>query len=205
MGKIRSALIILVLFGGGVFTGCSEDKPARVVEQSDDGPAGIVESGPAAPEEETPIEDVTEEASETAVPATAGIGDTVEVGDWQVKVTKVQLDAAEVIHKANQFNDRPKGNYVLVTYEGTYIGSERSADVWADLTWTFTTTDSQVHETSSQVTPFENQELPTEARAGGTVQHQVVFDLDPKLIQGGTLTVEGYDENYDTVYADFTF
>ena len=39
--------------------------------------------------------------------------------------------------------------------------------------------------------------------SGATVKQQVVFDLQADLFKGGILTVEAYDDNYDTVYADF--
>lgn len=129
-----------------------------------------------------------------------GLGDSRGL---DVKVTKVVLDAAAQIRAANSFNDRPKGQYVLVTYAATYTGPERTADIESDLTWSFTTADSQVNDQAYEVTQADDEKWPTEARSGGTVRGQTVFDLPTGLIEGGILTVEGYDEDFDTVYADF--
>ena len=54
------------------------------------------------------------------------------------------------------------------------------------------------------MTPADNQEWPTQARKGGTIKGQTLFDLTPGTIKGGTVTVEGYDDSFETVFADFT-
>ena len=146
----------------------------------------------------------TDEVTDTAADAgTASLGDTVEVGDWSVTVTKVVKNASDLIHQTNEFNDLPKGQYVLVTYEATYNGAERTADVQMDTTWTFTDNASKIHNVADAVAPSDDQEWPYEARTGGTVKQQVTFDLQPGAIEGGILSVEGYDANFDTVFADF--
>lgn len=113
------------------------------------------------------------------------------------------INANALIHAANEFKDKPKGQYVLVYYDATYIGTDRTADIGSDLTWQFTGTDKQVYDTANEVTPLENASAPTEARKGGTVHGQAVFGIAPRLIHGGTLTVQAYDANLNQVYADF--
>jgi hypothetical protein len=82
-----------------------EEKPAAVVGEA---PAAVIESDePDAP-------------SEDAAPEVTPVGTKVAVGDWEVKVTKVQLNAANVIQGANEFNEKAAGQYVLVTYEASY-------------------------------------------------------------------------------------
>ncbi len=183
--------------------GCGNDNAAKVKDKADS-PASVVATddgdGSDDPSDE-PSDEATDESEGSD--DLANLGDLVEVGDWDVKVTKVVTNANSVIRSANQFNDKPKGQYVLVTFEATYTGDERSSDIGADLTWSFTTTDAQVNDGASAVTPADSDEWPTEARKGGTVRGQVVFDLPTALISGGTLTVEGYDDDFDTVYADF--
>ncbi len=194
----------------------TEDKPAAVKQEggsdsssvTNDSATGDTDAATTddvvveeAQDEADPI--VEEEAAEDEAPTVATLGDLMSVGDWDVKITEVALDANAVIHKANMFNDKPKGQYVLVSYEATYNGAERTADTGFDLTWSFTTTDSQVSEQAYEVTPADNHSWPSEARTGGTVKGQVLFDLDPNLTKGGLLTVEAYDSNFDTVYADF--
>lgn len=193
-------MLCAVLFGAA---GCAEDRPAEVIqptaEESDGSEGGSVEpTGDPEAVEEDP-----EEIEEPKGSGTAQLGDTVSVGTWDVRVTDVNLNASTEIEKANEFNDRAKGTYVLISFDATYSGSERTADAFWDLTWTFTTSDDQVRNTADAVTPSDSKESPTTARNGGTVSTQVVFDLPPKLVKGGLLTVEGYDDNYDTVYAEF--
>ena len=92
---------------------------------------------------------------------------------------------------------------MLVTYDATYNGTERTADAWADLTWTLTGSDNQILDVASEVTPADDQEWPSEARKGGTVHQQTVFDVNPAVLTGAILSVEGYDADYNDVYADF--
>lgn len=177
---------------------CGSEKEAKVVSRGDSS-ASVVQSSSSVTGKAAHKMPASAKPSETAK-----IGDTVAVGDWDVKVTKVQLNANDVMRHANMFNDKPKGQYVLVTYQATYKGNERTADTMVDLQWTYTTTDHQVHQTAAAVTPGDNQEWPTQARKGGTVKQQVSFDLAPAKIKGGTLSVQGYTKDFDEVYADFT-
>lgn len=201
MKKNLALLPIAALAATFVFTACGEETPAKVVHKADAAPSASTDPNGIV-QDSDPSADADADAEE-ASDDTATIGDTVEVGAWNVKVTKVILNANEAIHKANEFNEKPKGQYVLVTYEASYNGTERTADTEADITWNFTTTDSQVHDEAAEVTQADNEEWPTEARKGGTVKQQVVFDLAPGKIKGGTLSVQGYTDDFDEVYADF--
>jgi hypothetical protein len=182
----------------GVVSGCSSEQPAKVLTT-----VTVTASGnDTSPEKSTGPEVTTEDQSDAAE-GTANLGDTVEVGDWAVKVTDVDKNADKIMTKANMFNGKPKGQYVLVTYNATYNGSERTADAWVDLTWSLTTNDSQIHDPTSAVTPADEHSWPTSARKGGTVKLQVAFDVKPDLLPGSILSVEGYNKNFETVYADF--
>jgi hypothetical protein len=190
--------------------GCAAEEPAAVKEETD-APVVVVtetatETVPAVDAEasasSTP-EPTEVETTAPSPPAAPELGDLVTVGEWDVKVTDVVLDAAAQMKAANMFNRPAKGQYMLVTYEATYTGNKRTADVWLDLSWSFTTSDSRIHDASSKVTPADTQEWPTEARTGGTVRGQQVWDVEKDLVKGGILTVEGYTKNYNEVYADF--
>lgn len=180
-----------LVLAGTTLSGCTEEKPAVVKQKADQAPDAGQDAAPAAEEPEAP-----------ETPG-AQIGDTVVVGDWEVTVTDVQKDAGAAVAKANQFNDPAKGQYVLVTYEASYTGQERTSDAMWDLTWSFTGADSQVNEPASVVTVADNESWPSEARRGGTVKQQVVFDIARPQLKGGILTVEGYDAGFDEVFADF--
>lgn len=181
-------------------TACDE-KAAEVSSKKDDTSKVVVEEAPADEEvvEEAPVEETEEvEPADT----TAVVGDTVEIGDWSVKVTEVALNANDAIHRANQFNEKPKGQYVLVTYDATYNGAERIGNVW-DLSWSLTGNDNKINDTASVVNQADNESWPYEARKGGTVTGQAVFDVKADLLTGAILSVEGYDENFDSTFADF--
>jgi hypothetical protein len=190
-----------------VLSGCTSEQPAAVKQKAAATvtvvttvvQSGSADAGSTAPTTPEPTEPATPTPT---TPDSPQLGDLVTVGDWDVKVTDVVLDASDLLRRANPYNDRPKGQYLLVTYEATYTGHKRTADAW-DLTWSFTTSDSQVHDSSSEVTPADDQEWPTEARSGGTVRGQEAWDVKKDLIKGGIVTVEGYTKNYNTVYADF--
>jgi len=162
------------------------------------------ERSDAAPDDSATTEPTADETATEEPSPTTRVGELVSVGSWDIRVTKVVKNGDEIIEQANEFNDPPRGQFVLITFEATYTGSERTADAWADLTWSFTSADNKVSQTASAVTPADNQEWPEEARPGGTVRQQEVFDIPADQISGGIITVEAYDENYDTVYADFS-
>jgi len=172
-----------------------EEKPAEVKDK--DNASEVVKDEPA------PENDVVVEEPETEEQSTATLGDKVNLGDWDVTVTEVALNANQTILNPDFYNEKPKGQYVLVTYDATYHGAARTADVWSDLYWSLTTTDQKIWESAYATTPADSEDWTSEARKGGTVKQQVVFDVNPKLLKGGILSVEGYDEDFDSIYADF--
>ncbi|WP_235734965.1 DUF4352 domain-containing protein [Nocardioides alcanivorans] len=156
---------------------------------NDDDSSGPAPRAEAPPETSSPV-------------APTALTDTVAVGDWTVTITDVDRDADKAVHKANEFNDDPRGVYVLVTFEAVYNGAERTADI-GDLSWRLTTSDNQVVETASQVTPADTEEWTRTVRTGGTASGQALFDLDPALLDGGLLSVETYDSDYELQFVDF--
>ena len=148
------------------------------------------EAGPA--ESPATVDDTPQEASPTIgdPKRTAGIGDLVSVGSWDVEVTDIELDGDDIIEMADRSNGRAQGQYVVLNYEAVYTGPEESGDTTTDLSWSFTTTDLQMHDEANAETPAESQSWPTDAKPGETVQGQAVFDLDPTLVEGGTLIAQ---------------
>ena len=205
--KVVAALVLAPL-AALALSSCAGENAAPVSKKVSD--TKVVNEAAETAAEDNPEVEVTDAAPDTVADDTAGdaggtasLGDTVEVGDWSVEVTEVARNANSTIANANSFNDRPKGQYVLVTYEATYNGTERTADASWDLTWTLTGNDHKIIETDDEVTPADAEEWPTSVRLGGTVKTQVVFDIDPNMLSDGILSVEAYDANYDTVFADF--
>lgn len=133
----------------------------------------------------------------------SAIGEPVELDDWTVTVTEVERNADQTLAAANLYNQEPDHQYLLVTFEAVYNGDDRTASVDADFTWSLSGNDNSVYETDYQTTPADNESWPSEVRTGGTARGQVVFDLDPAVVDGALLSVESYDDDYDTVYVDF--
>jgi hypothetical protein len=169
-------------------------------------PAASV-SAPVADAQESTASDepVADAEPEIAIPTSFKVGETAKVGDWEVTVTKVTQPTTRQVRKWNQFNDKAKGQYVLAHYTAKYVGTERTADVGSDLSWKFGGSDGQVYDQAFIVTSSDDQDAPTEARPGGRLKLDVAFDVPAKVIKGGVVTVEGYDENFDSQYADFAF
>lgn len=145
------------------------------------------------------------EPTETTTPVAPplSLGESGVVGDWEVSVTEVDDDATALLTKPRFYNEAPLADYVLVTFEATYVGPERSAYVESDLTWTLTGTDQQVHEESDATSVADDESWPTEARPGGTVTGQAVFDLDPAQLADALVSAESYTDDGDEVYVDF--
>jgi hypothetical protein len=153
-------------------------------------------------------EPTTEESSEVPViPITAKVGDTVRIADWDATVTKVTTKLSmRTVTAWNQFNEKPaKGQYVLVDYSAVYKGSARSADASTALTWNFGGADGVVYDAASIVTRADNEEWPTEARKGGKIRSQVVFDVPAKAVAKGVVSLSGYESDMSEKYADFQF
>jgi hypothetical protein len=193
-----TSLTAVTLIGG--MTACAGEQPAEVVEAPVAESAGAAEIDPR--DESEAVEPAVEPSPEFP---SHPVGTTAEVGDWQVTVSNVDTNANGEIEKANQFNEPADDQYVLVHYTAKYVGAERTGDAEMDLSWSFTDAAQVTHDWDPQVTPTDSKGAPTEARKGGTVTLDVLFDIPADAIEGGIISVEGYDADYTSVYADFTF
>jgi hypothetical protein len=59
-------------------------------------------------------------------------GTPVMVGDWSVRVSRVQFNADSVVRSVNQFNDPPPAGYhfVMALLDATYLGTETGNLPW---------------------------------------------------------------------------
>lgn len=146
--------------------------------------------------------DVPDESASPTEPT--AVGQPAELGDWTITVTQVEKNADATMAKANEFNGKPRHQFVLFTYEAVYNGDARTASVDSDLTWSFTTGDARVLSEAAEVTPADSQSWPTEVRTGGTAKGQTVFDVEPSDLEDGILSVEAYDEEFNEIFIDFT-
>lgn len=119
------------------------------------------------------------------------LGSSSSVGsEYTVAVTKVNLDADQVVERTNEFNEPPSGRYVIATLDVTYTGSEEG-DPWLDLEPTFAGSDSRQYTSASceAVVSQAAVDVPT-LNDGGEATYKVCFDVPPQAIDDGTLFVE---------------
>ncbi|WP_165700140.1 DUF4352 domain-containing protein [Ornithinimicrobium ciconiae] len=156
----------------------------EVEEVSDEETTGAEAEGDA-PEDEPEDEEAPEEVS-----GELGLGDTAQVGDYKVAVTEVLLDANDVVQQANEFNDDPEGQYVLVSMEVTYTGDDEG-NPWLDLNVELAGSDARIYDSSScwAVTPNSLMDVPT-LTTGGTADFDVCFDVPVEALEDPRVRVE---------------
>jgi hypothetical protein len=160
-------------------SGTDTDEPGKT-SASDPGSAGPV---------------ATPSPSPGAVAGSAGqplaLGAAAAVGkEYLVAVTAVKLDANAEVAAANQFNDPPSGQFVLVQLSVTYVGMEEGTP-WIDLSETFVGTDARQYDASAcgAVVDQGAMEVPT-LENSGTASYQLCMDVPAAAIEGGKIFVE---------------
>lgn len=124
----------------------------------------------------------------------AALGTTARIGDWQVTITEVDLDATAVVLEENQFNDAPVPgrSFVLWTVEATYTGEE-SGTAWLDLSWQVVgsagNSFGSSFDDSCGVIPNDLFEQG-ETFPGGVVTGNVCVSAETAQLDGGTILVE---------------
>ena len=142
-----------------------------------------------------------EAPAEAPADSTAELGDTVRVGDWDVTITDVNLDA-DALLTDDEWNSPAKHGWTLITYKATYAGTARTADVQSDLTFSMTDKGGRIVDDAWAMVPMDWENASgaqTETRPGGTVTYQSAFDAgNPTMV-----SVVGYDADYNETWADF--
>lgn len=133
---------------------------------------------------EIPAEEA--EAPDEIVP----LGSPTEVGDYEVTVDSVLLDADAIIAGANQFNEPPTGQYVLAQLTATYQGTDEGSPGF-DLTAILHGSDGRQYSDSdcSAVTPDDAMQAPT-LNPGGADTFEFCMDVPPAALSGAQLSVE---------------
>lgn len=182
-GLILSILSIIGVFATQALYTAAIDS---VVESIEDSADGVVA---AEPEE-------VEAAAESLA-----IGSSAEVGEYTVTVTGVNLNANDPVMAANQFNEPPAGQYVLVDLSVVYNGSEEG-DPWVDLTTEFAGSDARQYSTTtcSAVSPNPAFDVPTLTN-GGAGNYSVCFDVPAESVTDAKILVESsFSFKDDRVY-----
>jgi hypothetical protein len=150
-----------------------------------DGVAAAIEDS-ADGETAAPAKVVEQAADESKV---LKIGEATTIGEYSVNVSAVNLDADAVIAKANPFNDKAEGQYVLVDLSVVYNGEEEG-DAWLDLSPELVGADARIYSTASSmaVAPKPATDVPTLTKGGKGV-YQVVFDVPAEAVTDAKIRV----------------
>lgn len=132
-------------------------------------------------------EKVIEQAADEA--QVLKIGEATSIGEYSVNVSAVNLDADAVIAKANTFNEKAEGQYVLVDLSVVYNGEEEG-DAWIDLSPELVGADARIYDTATSmaVAPKPATDLPTLTK-GGKGTYQVVFDVPAAAVTDAKIRV----------------
>jgi len=183
-GLILSVLSIIGVFATQAMYTAAIDS---VVESIEDSADGVVE----APDGE----------QEEAAAESLALGSSAEVGEYTVTVTGVNLNANDQVMAANQFNEPPAGQYILVDLSVVYNGSEEG-DPWVDLTTEFAGSDARQYSTTtcSAVSPNPAYDVPTLTK-GGAGNYSVCFDVPAESVTDAKILVESsFSLRGDRVY-----
>jgi hypothetical protein len=129
------------------------------------------------------------------------LGQEAQIGDWNVKVANVNLNATDLI-TSDDWSDPPKaGNqYVLVDLEATYTGSE-SGSFWADMSYSFVGSGGN---TFGLPEGFASSPHPIsdagEAFSGASIAGDVLFEVASDQVAGGVLMIEEFAFEGDRVF-----
>ncbi len=146
----------------------------------------IAESEVAPAEGAEPVIEEDVDATADVVP----LGVPVQIGDYEVTVDAVELNADATVAAANQFNEPPTGQYVIAQLSATYLGAEEGTPGW-DLTAVFHGSDARQYSDSECMAtlPDDAMDAPT-LNSGGADTFQFCMDVPPAAIDGGQLSVE---------------
>lgn len=147
--------------------------------------------------------EAAESAGDAAESETAGSGrgtrenpvllsQEAQVGDWNVAVVSVTLDATASIVDEDEFSDPPQegSQYVLATVDATYTGTE-SSTFWMDVTMKFVggkgNTFGSPEGFAVPPNPLWNVE---EAFTGASITGDALFEVPSDQVSGGVLMLE---------------
>ncbi|WP_309080746.1 hypothetical protein [Zhihengliuella sp.] len=151
----------------------AEDAVDQTIEQAETGERAATE----------------EEQSAAAATEANQLGTAAAVGDYQVTVDAVNLDAGEDIAAVNELNEPATGQHVLVDLTVAYEGTEEGTP-WLDLTAELVGSDARIYSSSTCTAVLERNgiEQPN-LTAGGTSSYQTCFDVPAEAIEGAMLRV----------------
>ena len=180
-GLVTSVLAIAVVIATQAFYSAVIDEVQQELEQG---------TG-AAPDAATA--DAVGEPAPDPAPASevVPLGVPAQIGDYQVTVDAVELDANATVAGADEFNEpATNGQYVVAQLTATYTGTDEGTPGF-DLTAVFHGTDSRQYSDADCMAflPDDAIDAPT-LNAGGSDTFQFCMDVPPTAVAGGQLSVE---------------
>jgi hypothetical protein len=168
-------------------------------------PPASATPAPAPQQQPAPDPDPAAEPSGDAALGTrenpAPFGATARIGDWQVTLLTVDLDAEERVLAENMFNDRaPQGSrHVLIEVEAAYVGSDSGDPFW-DLSWKVLGNRGNTFEDSCGVIPTPLRD-GGETFPGGVVTGNICVVAPEEQLAGGAVIAEGLFRESRTFFA----
>lgn len=183
-GLVTSVLALAIVIMTQLFFLKVIDEVENGLQESvGESPAPVAPVAPPAAEEGADQQAV-------AAPETVPLGVPAQVGDYQVSVDSVLLDANAVVAGANSFNEPPAGQYVIVQLTATYLGTEEGTPGW-DLSAIIHGSDARQYSDSEcgAVLPDSGMDAPT-LNSGGSDTFQFCMDVPPAALPGAQLSIE---------------
>ena len=151
-----------------------------------------------SPTEEATVAEQSAPATTPAHPHTGTreqplhVGTSAIVGnDWEVTVTKVTLNANEIV-AADEFNDPPNGQYVMVELAVTFLGNvQTESNPGMDLVATIVGSDARQYNDFDHTVVVEGglMDAPT-LEPGGTFTGTFTIDVPPAVLEGAHLFID---------------
>lgn len=180
---ILSMVLVLALIAGLGVSGCS----------SSDGSGADVVSG--TEEVDAPDASGTDETAEPELGTKDNplpLGTSARIGDWEVTVTDVVLNANDLIASTNEFNEPPVegSQYVLVNVKGKYVGEE-SGTFWVDMAYKFLGAGGNTYDGTESMAVTPNPIMDAgETFPGAEITGDLLYEVPSDQVEGGALIVE---------------
>lgn len=215
--RIRAAAVLVVLSMLSAGCGSAADGDGGTIVQpesatapesppTDSGSETTENAGSSSSELEEPAPDSNGTQNDVGTRSNpAPLGATARIDDWEVTVTEVNKDAADLVAAENMFNEPPADgrSFVMWTVEAEYVGDE-SGTAWIDLSWKLVGSEGNSFSAGSGdgcgVLPDDLDDAG-ETFPGGTVSGNVCVSVEAAQIEGGTILVEGFFGESRTFFA----
>lgn len=201
---LLTAIALVALALAACTTGPADGSGATVVEPEEPAEeADVQEAEEAAdaqgdPDEAAASDEAEDEAALGTRTNPLPLSTRIEMGDWEIEVVDLNLDATEEILAENQFNDPPEDGkqFVVFTVEATYNGEE-SGLAWTDFSWGIVGSEGNTFDGSCGVIPDALDET-SETFPGGEVRGNVCLPVETAQLDGASIRVEDWLSFDDT-------